>query len=260
VEGDLDVWISDKLPIRTVLSLMPSTVVTDIISWNKAYSLFPLITHIQRKGYLLKDLDEYITSPEYNRQGWKIQELMWPEEKRLNHPIRHTRRVGDRYTWTLPLDTKGVAWSKTPDYVLEHACFAITIGGDGRGDPHVPSLYYDTPPDECDEDHTSIAHYRITTRLFSSKTLKYTYLCSNERMRDYIRLRVDRATLMELRKIRVENFDTFLARPHNIHRRIEDLERPDTWTYWDDEFPKWYRGWEQAETKRIKEMQEENEW
>ncbi len=142
----IELWVTDSLPMRAIFDLMPTTVVTDIVSWNKAYSLFPLSTHVQRKGYLLKELEDYITSPEYTQQGWKLEELRWPEEKRLNHPIKHTRRVGDRFTWTIPLNTEGVTGSKTPDYVLEHACFGMSVNGDDGSDADLSNLFYKTPP------------------------------------------------------------------------------------------------------------------
>ncbi len=255
----IELWVTDSLPMRAIFDLMPTTVVTDIMSWNKAYSLFPLSTHIQRKGYLLKELEDYITSAEYTQQGWKLEELMWPEEKRLNHPIRHTRRVGDRFTWTIPLNTEGVTGSKTPDYVLEHACFGTSVNGDDGSDADLSNLFYNTPPDSSLSDHERVSHYTITARKIIAKTLKYAYTCSNTRMRDYIRLRVDRTTLMELRKIGLQDFDEYVADPHNIHKRIENIERPATWTYWDDELPKWYKAWEQAETKRVEKIGEDSE-
>ncbi len=52
---------------------------------------------------------------------------MWREENGSNHPIRNSRLVGDRFTWTIPFDTKHVTWSRTPDYILEYADFAIDV-------------------------------------------------------------------------------------------------------------------------------------
>ncbi|KAL8851878.1 MAG: hypothetical protein Q9221_003201 [Calogaya cf. arnoldii] len=114
-------------PIATILRSFYTTVVVNIISWNKAYSVFPLITLIQYRGYLLKYLDEvrklFVTK--YSQRGWRIQEILWPEDHQSNHPIRQYRMIGDRFSWMIPLNVGKVRWSQTPDYVLEHASFCI---------------------------------------------------------------------------------------------------------------------------------------
>lgn len=114
-----------ETPVKAILCGFDTTMVVNIITWNKAYSIFPLITFIQYRGYLLQPLHDG-SSPfisKYTRRGWKIQEIVWPEDWKVNHSIQPYRRIGDRYTWTISLDTSKVSWSQTPDYVLEHSCF-----------------------------------------------------------------------------------------------------------------------------------------
>lgn len=41
--------------------------------------------------------------------------------------IRERRRIDDRYTWTIPFDTRKVEYSKRPGYVLEYSCFKIDL-------------------------------------------------------------------------------------------------------------------------------------
>lgn len=45
------------------------------------------------RGYLLKPLDDYSISLmlKYTDARMKIQETMWPEDERLNHPIQYYR-------------------------------------------------------------------------------------------------------------------------------------------------------------------------
>lgn len=113
------------------------------------------------------------------------------------------------------------------------------------------SLFYGA--DENNE-NGPFHHYYITTKTLTAKVLKYTYLCTSARMMDYISLRVDRATLIELRKIKFDNLDELTTRPQLMKERIKDVERPASWTYWDDEIPIWCKGWEQMETKRIEKL------
>ena len=82
-----------------------------------------------------------------------MQEVMSLEEKRLNHPTRTFRRVGDRFTWTIPFDTEKVQWSKILDYVLEYACFQME------------SRHLMTHND-----------YQIFSYRYIEQTLKYKYL------------------------------------------------------------------------------------
>ncbi|KAK4690221.1 hypothetical protein P7C71_g6514, partial [Lecanoromycetidae sp. Uapishka_2] len=130
------------------------------------------------------------------------------------------------------------------------------MGDDDGTDEDLPSLFYETPPDPDHDDHARIYHYTITTRPFDARTLKYKYVCSNKRMKDHLRLRIDRATLMELRKFEARNFDEYIADPYGLRSQIEFVERPSGWTYWDEEVPKWYKGWDDLESKRIEEMLE----
>ena len=47
---------------------------------------------------MLKKLDDYFASflVKYAARGWRIQETMWPEDQRENHPIQLNRRLGDK--------------------------------------------------------------------------------------------------------------------------------------------------------------------
>ena len=97
------------------------------MSWNKAYSVFPLWTFFQYKGYQLRAKSSRSSSflKRYSLRRWNMHELMWLEEKRLSHPIRTCRRVGDGFAWTIPFDTKNVQWSKVPDHVLVYASYRM---------------------------------------------------------------------------------------------------------------------------------------
>ncbi|KAL8850395.1 MAG: hypothetical protein Q9221_004627 [Calogaya cf. arnoldii] len=105
---EIQVITAAEVPIHAILNSFYTTVVVNIISWNKAYSVYPMTTFIQKRGYLLQPLDDYSTSLviKYTNRGWKIQETMWPEDERLNHPIQQFRRIGDRYTWTILLNIR----------------------------------------------------------------------------------------------------------------------------------------------------------
>lgn len=48
---------------------------------------------------------------------------MRPENPKVNHQVQAYRRIGDRFTWKVPLDVRNVKLSKTPDAVLERVFF-----------------------------------------------------------------------------------------------------------------------------------------
>lgn len=215
----------------------------NIITWNKAYSMFPLTTFIQHKTYMLTRLDDRFARlmAKYSRRGWRTIEIMWPEEIRHNHPIRKLRRLADQFTWTMTLDTRQVQSSKTPDYVLEYSSFEIDAD-----QVYVNPSFRNGARDRLGDPR----YYTISTCLFKAKTLSYHYvICNTSTLIFFLGERVDRSTLMELRKLepsaRPAGYDNMIAYVSHLYE--SSFDRPDTWTYDDDRFPEWYRAWERAE-------------
>lgn len=241
-DADSDIEICLKItncpPVQQILWDAETTVGVNILSWNKAYSVFPLPTFIQHKCYLLQTFDEVCQEEARyrSRLGWKVQGVMWPEERRRNHPIRERRRVGDRYTWTIPFDTRKVESSKTPDYVLEHACFTMDL-----------SKGYDD--DEVYDGKGGVRNYAIELDARESRSLKHTYLLGNDGW-DFISRRLHSFTILELRKMDPAK------RPTNYNQILENLDNfdfsPDaSWTYPDDEIPTWYKAFEKYKPERV---------
>ena len=239
VGSKTEIWcyITKYPPIQSLLVYPHTTVQLSFLSWNKAYSVFALPTSIQHKSYLLREWDE--TAEEivrYYSPGWNVQEVMWPEEKRLNHPIRERRRIGDGYTWMIPFNTRQVEWSKTPDYVLEHACFKMNLSMN----------YDDSKP--YDVDNGDVRHYAIDFDTLKSKVLKHEYLYGDVSMLKFFVPRLHSSTMRELRTLvpaeRPTNYDEILWTPGNVDTLLDGFDRPASWTYRDDDFPAWYKAYE----------------
>ncbi|TVY86545.1 hypothetical protein LAWI1_G008802, partial [Lachnellula willkommii] len=115
------------IPIQAILRGFYTTAVVNIITWNKAYSVFPDCTFLERKTYMLQPLDDWFGAQlvKYSSRGWMTLETQWEEDKKPSHSLQDStqRRVGDSHTWTIALNTDGVETSLTPDYVIEYACF-----------------------------------------------------------------------------------------------------------------------------------------
>ncbi|KAL8683009.1 MAG: hypothetical protein Q9186_001004 [Xanthomendoza sp. 1 TL-2023] len=220
-------WLS---PVHALLQASCTTVAVNFLTWNAAYSVFPLTTFLQYRGYMLRPLNQHFASlvKKHTRRGWKIQPTMWPEDERFNHSIQETRRVGDRYTWKIPFDTRYVKWSSTPECVLEHACFGIHVT---HGDRH--------------------QFHPVHTRVFNSPALRYTYTCHPWSWCEFLDERVDDLTKFELLTLkpgdRPTNYEELLTMsPGDPYATFTT---PDTWTHWDDEVPRWYKAWEKKEER-----------
>lgn len=226
-------------PVQLILWDASTTAESNIISWNKAYAPFPLPTFIHNKGYLLQEYDErteQAVRTQSDPDGLDIQGVMWPEDRRLNHPIRQRRRLGDHHTWTIPFDTAGIEVSKTPDYVLEHACFTMDLDAE----------FDDDKMNRVQQER--IRQYTIEMATLESKVLKHTYVCSVDDMKTFFSRRLLSFTLFELRKLdpaqRPTNYDEILRNPGDIDRLLGDFERPASWRYRDEEIPRWYQAFE----------------
>jgi hypothetical protein len=130
--------------------------VVNIITWNKAYSIFPDYTFLEHETFMLQSLNDsnWKGLLKYGDRRWKNRtsaEDERPAGKILPQslepkPFDHFRRVGDSKTWMVELDIEVVGRPSTPDFVLEHAYFATEnatydIGRRRRRIQPSPSFY-----------------------------------------------------------------------------------------------------------------------
>ena len=222
------------------------TAEVNVISWNKAYSVFPLPTFILKTCYLLSPWIKGTANSAQvlSRRGLNVQGVMWPEDNRRNHPIRRRRRIDDRYTWTIPLDTRKVQTSKTPDCILEYACFEMS----GLATDYNNNEYYD------DEDG-EVRHYFIEMEMLISKVLKYSYAYSGGKMSEFFKARLHSSLILELHKLnaaeRPTNYCQILRNPSNINLDLMNFNPPTTWTYRDNDIPKWYKAFEKHKPESV---------
>lgn len=153
----------------------------NFISWNKAFSIFPLTTFIRQEAYCS---DGYLGSMHVyvQRMGWKTGSPILPRPQSRKHPVREERRIGDRCTWSITLKTDGVEPSETPDSIIENAFFTM------HGLPLQSHFFTAGPlgPNGIKYKNYRPApfmNYRITTLLLSAR---HTYLVSNSRMYSFL--------------------------------------------------------------------------
>ena len=203
---------------------------------------------VHHEGYMLrapanhKDIETEITK-KYTKRGWKLRDIAWPEERRLNkprptrnsrhvkyqslplpeelaphknHPIRNSRRVGDKYSWIIPFDTAYVEDSDTPDYVLEYTVFtsekALSSSG-YKGNPH-------------------LKYYVVGFEPYVAPTLHYRYTFGNWCWKSFLESSLHRKAYERPIKI-----------PGYVH--------PEGWEYWDDYIPDFYSAWEKSKAEKT---------
>lgn len=86
-------------PVEAIVSGFYGSAVMNIITWNRAYSLFPRTTFLRREMCVFRHVDsrEEGQLAKYEGRGWKECNLH-PEGEILD-----ARRVGDSRTWVIKL-------------------------------------------------------------------------------------------------------------------------------------------------------------
>lgn len=120
---------TNSSPLQAILSSTFTTAHLNIITWNKAFSIFPVHTLIKHKFYPLKAIDNDfgLHLRELDVQGWGNNDLLWPDSHRSY--VRKAiggRIVGGKRTLIVKLNTESVQPSLRPDSVIDYAQFAVS--------------------------------------------------------------------------------------------------------------------------------------
>ncbi|ETS88096.1 hypothetical protein PFICI_01924 [Pestalotiopsis fici W106-1] len=104
------------------------------ITSTKAYSLFPHATFVDHKMIATKAFffDQDTTDiVKWEERGWVLEDDVLEDRRgefntTLVDGCRSTRRIGDKYTWTMSLDPEGLTMPQTCDQAFEANTFAIS--------------------------------------------------------------------------------------------------------------------------------------
>lgn len=164
--------VTQEQPILNIITGFYMTAVMNIVSWNKAYSIFAHDTLLQNRTYMMKPSDDYFEKllRKYSLRGWDRADILQREEHSCNTSIQPFRRVGDRHTWTIPLPVHNVRQSKQPDLFLEYCCFELLP------QPYSPG-------------HT---HYSVSGRPFQHVTLEYCIVAPQMRFGSWSKFLAER--------------------------------------------------------------------
>ena len=241
------------MPILSILTSFYTTLVVNVISWNKAYAIFPQPSFVYHRTYLLKDMTDHFGKLlyKYGNRGWTSQGTLWFEDEASHKSMLEPRRLGDKWTWTIPFDQTGISRPSTPDSVLEFSTFDLRKQVHSQPNP---------------------GHYIIHAREFRSLVLKHHYVIpikySNKRdfWISFAAPRLERLSMMELWKMPPElrptivqdRLDEAWSRAHDsnpaysvslytLESYLGDIQLP----CYDHEIPGWYAEWEEIRSSRV---------
>ncbi|KAJ8109059.1 hypothetical protein OPT61_g7731 [Boeremia exigua] len=260
-------FTNNKAAVAEVLTRYPFTSSMDIISWNKAYALFPCTAFIKSECYLLRKLADCSIDDlnKLTREGLKIKSISWRQrddltETQNNHgtnellqdkdadeygEIFRRRRIGDKHTWVMKLDTQGVDVPNIPTDVLESTTFRLRI------------------PRRLDQTQ-HVAHYKIEFHcIIRHPVLRYQYVTLKERYEtnenqttiddtegrvsvsyysqkcQELSNRLDELTMIELTKIppdqRPAQYAEVAADIRTAMKTRNKFVLPETWTFYDSD-------------------------
>lgn len=214
-------------PARSIINEFYTTVIINFIGWNKAYSLFPIHTHLQHTTYAcVESMDQYVSTAmqKYIDRGFKPVALAKDISKAISS---EERRIGDRHSWEIRFETTGIAPPSIPESLLEFTVFTINKIIPGE----------------------SPSYYRLNASgdRFSSLALKHTYCfppfpCGREGFLEY---QLAQLTVFELKSMDVtdrpknfprllENYGTGL---HPSFPTVSKFAFPKSWHYYDHLLP-----------------------
>ena len=226
-----------------------ATVTANIISWNKAYAIYPRSTFIDRKLYLLnldrvcesaggvKSPRHYDLIEEYEGLGWALDAHYYQYGNDVRYPFGNDRLLADSNTWVIAFDVGGVTPSQVPDGPLE--CSHWT---------------FEANQCESREPHPSHMHQLCSTQVFWHPALRYwysiNYADSNYSWAAFLTLKCNREFARQVNKLTSAAKNSLLATLLS-ERKVDtwealrqfDFKAPSDWEDGDDKVKDWWNEW-----------------
>jgi hypothetical protein len=148
------------------------------------------------------------------------------------------RRVGDKHTWTIPLDVEGIEPSKKPLHLITHAIFDIKP----YSHPHDDTIT--STVDAAQQIPVITAHYKVHATRLQTQCLKHRYItfdCEDNENVDHIcKQRYENISYLQIEGMEIGDrhpgYGTF--QEADLTKRWTDMPSyrvPEYWKYYDDE-------------------------
>ena len=245
--------LTRTLPLHSILTDCAfSTAHVNIITWNKAYCMFPNVTFMDRRMFFLHNPDEAMGQilRKYSAHGWRTSDWVdYDQAKGCNKPgiQENFRRIGDSSTWIIPLNTYKLRTPTCPDSVLESCTFQI---------------FPESGPQESRHAVTGLKTFSIGAQTFSCCMLKqtYTFHAPDISWIVFLREKLSRMIVLELLKTgdtdliaRARRLD-FMSGDHKscpVLRLTPRFQKPQEWECVDHMIPAWLEEWKAARRDRT---------
>jgi len=244
-----DEWF-DEMESRVVIHINTSifellrdaetTADLNFISWDKAYSMFPVATFIKKEAYVLTErIDEIpaATFQRLDREGICVKRMPWTSSYDVAVPRR--RRVGDEHTWTIGLDTADIITQPYEIDTQQSEVFTAAL------EMNTFQIFRRPFSSSFSSSSSSYGCYVIQARLLRSVALRHDYtVAATDKEHLHRKLQIlhkflDEATMFGLAKLdeahRPPQFRDLAAGTTTSAKLKGMLELPAGWTYHDEE-------------------------
>ena len=130
--------------VGTAICAPLTTADLNFITWKKAYPLFPFTTFIQCRSFALTSFSERLNDvfARQHNDGLRTLSVDWFQSG--SNRMMRSRRIGDKYTWVIDLDTTGINETPSPDKFIESTTFCLRQGftADSNAGGTVPLAHY----------------------------------------------------------------------------------------------------------------------
>ncbi|UPK92792.1 hypothetical protein LCI18_003727 [Fusarium solani-melongenae] len=113
-------------PIINLINEAYTTAGLNVISWNKAYSLLPILTVVHHKFYSIKPFNNILGLTLRGRAmyGWTTRDMLWPDQTTQLISRKQCRQIGGPHSLVIDLENLPPG-DYTPDYVLDGSVFFV---------------------------------------------------------------------------------------------------------------------------------------
>jgi hypothetical protein len=173
--SEVQVILVETPPAIAVLKGFYMTAVVNFISCNKAFAIFPRQTFVQKRTYLLRDVDDHQSKlvKKYERRGWTTKRGLDSHLDTARDSLKGCRWAGDQKSWTISITPAVEDAEIMPDSVLD--CYNFEV--------------YDAGWTTMTE--TSMRRFNIECRPFSHPALRYEYGCEDYGWEDFMAARLN---------------------------------------------------------------------
>ncbi|KAG8531959.1 uncharacterized protein KY384_003595 [Bacidia gigantensis] len=230
---------TQDLPIRRLLKQETNTAALNIVSWNKAYSIYPSQTFKDGEAYFFGVQSVHpelsVWAGVYEKRGLNFCHRKVLMEHATNDAMKSSRRVADRQSWIISLSTAEIKTSSTPDYGLEYAHFTVHRSYEGEGLAMLGSKEF------------LFSEYYVDSCTKRASSLKYRHTCGHS-WGKFLQRIMSYSSIDEINKlssdVRPSNLTELMQRPEEMHEHL-DTKQFSTWTYYDDEIPALFHEWQE---------------